>query len=220
MLVAASVHAQSPPVGTIITNRAIATYSDLGGNPSPPAEAQVSTRVSGGPNLKITNTAFPTLVEIGDNLSYTIRYLNDGNNTASNVSVVSQLSDEVSFISASNGGSYDVTTHKVTWVFSELLADNFGVVTVDSLVEEFSPGANSTDQPITNIATIDADNGIESNATALAFRGQGADFSILKIVDRQTTYPGGVLNYTINITNTGNDNGINTFIDDNPARRC
>ncbi|MEH6616809.1 MAG: hypothetical protein V7699_03125 [Porticoccus sp.] len=217
MFMTVSACAQSPPVGTIITNRAIATYSDLGGNPSPPAEAQVSTRVSGGPNLKITNTASPTLVEIGDTLSYTIRYLNDGNSTASNVSVVSQLSDEVSFISASGSGSYDAITHQVTWLFSEVLADNFGVLTIDSLVEDFSPGANSTAQPIINIATIDTvdtDIGAGNSATALAFRGQGADFSILKIVDRQTTFPGGILNYTINIANTGNENGTNTLIDD------
>jgi uncharacterized repeat protein (TIGR01451 family) len=213
-LVAVSVCAQSPPVGTIITNRAVATYSDLGGNPSPPVEAQVSNRVSGGPNLKITNAAIPTLVDIGDTLTYTIQYLNDGNLTASNVSLITQLSDDISFINASDGGSYNLTTHQVSWFFTEVPVNSFGVLTVEAEVEDFAVGANNTEQPIVSIATIDAGNDINDSAIALAYRGQGADFSILKVVDRQTTFPGGVLDYNINITNTGNDTATNTLIDD------
>ena len=57
----------------------------------------------GPPDLVLTMTATPNPVKAGDNLTYSIRFLNDGEGEASAVALTNPLPSGVSFVSAIPG---------------------------------------------------------------------------------------------------------------------
>ncbi|RKZ05276.1 hypothetical protein DRQ25_16525, partial [Candidatus Fermentibacteria bacterium] len=62
-------------------------------------------------------------VDVGSMFTYTICYDNQQNDFAvHNATIVDTLPENVSFISASDGGAYDASTHTVTWDIGTLLA--------------------------------------------------------------------------------------------------
>ncbi|MBI5404815.1 MAG: DUF11 domain-containing protein, partial [Candidatus Kerfeldbacteria bacterium] len=67
----------------------------------------------------------PETVNAGDQMTYTINWTVTGNTPVSNLIVTDNLPSNVSFVSASNGGSYDNNLHRVTWdLGTKIPADN------------------------------------------------------------------------------------------------
>lgn len=93
-----------------------------------------------------------------DYITYTISY--DANGTDVNdVNIVDHLPDEVYFISAPDGGSYDFLFHTVTWELGDLDFDESGSVTLTVKVSKLAE-PNGT---ITNLCEIeDEDNYISA----------------------------------------------------------
>jgi len=90
-------------------------------------------------------------VKPGDSITYTICYDNMRNPEVHNVTIVDDLPAEVSFVSATDGGTYDSATHTVTWDIGTIPAQTSQqcvqlVVKVDNAA---TPGIN-----ITNSVTI------------------------------------------------------------------
>ena len=93
-------------------------------------------------------------VNPGGNIKYTICYDNLQNPEVHNVTLVDDLPAEVSFVSATGGGTYDSVAHTVTWDIGTIPAGTPQqcvqlVVKVDASV---TPGTN-----ITNSVTISGD---------------------------------------------------------------
>ena len=95
-----------------------------------------------------------TCVYTGDNINYGICYDNSLNPfDVHNVTIVDTVPENVSFVSASGGGTYNSVTHTVTW--------NIGTVTAGApeacvtLVVRVNAGAENT--TLTNCGMIDSD---------------------------------------------------------------
>ena len=95
-----------------------------------------------------------TCVNPGDTITYTICYENINDYDVHNVMLVDTLPDEESFVSASDGGTYNAVSHTVTWYIGTLPAGApQKCVTLNVTVKPgTSPGTK-----IINYCTIDGD---------------------------------------------------------------
>jgi len=128
----------------VLVVSAIAMIGNASGQPPPPSPPV-------GPLSK--DDGVTTCVNPGDTITYTICYKNTNKYAVHNVMLVDTLPDEESFVSASDGGTYNAVSHTVTWHIGTLPAGAQGCVTLNVTVKpETSPGTT-----ITNSCTIDGD---------------------------------------------------------------
>jgi len=105
--------AASAPAGHEIVNTVNVTYSNLAGTLLGQASASVSTTVTGAPALRIVRLVASEPVTMGGPLIYTIEYQNVGSAPAIAVTLTDELSDYVTFVSASDNGVF-IIQFKVT----------------------------------------------------------------------------------------------------------
>jgi uncharacterized repeat protein (TIGR01451 family) len=82
-----------------------------------------------GTNLYISKQA-PASKDRGSTMTYTLHYHNFGDTAAQNVVLEDTLPAGVEFVSASDGGSYNPGTRKVTWNIGSVAANGHGYETV------------------------------------------------------------------------------------------
>ena len=82
-----------------------------------------------GTNLYLSKQA-PASKDRGSTMTYTLHYHNFGDTPAQNVVLEDTLPAEVEFISASDSGSYDSNTRKVTWNIGSVTPSGHGYETV------------------------------------------------------------------------------------------
>ena len=84
-----------------------------------------------GTNLYLSKQA-PASKDHGSTMMHTLYYHNFGDTAAQNVELEDTLPDKVDFISASDGGTYDLNTRKVTWNIGTVapLGHDYRTVTV------------------------------------------------------------------------------------------
>ena len=148
----------------------------------------------------ITTDVNGKLVGVGDELTYTIHWVNDalndqGQSVASAVTVTDVLPDGTEFVSASNGGSYDETTGRVTWSLGTQQAGATGDVTMTVRITEDAVHYDS----ISNTA------GIQLGENNPKYTNEVESFVPEKSVDdlqNNTAQVGEVLTYTISYLNT------------------
>jgi len=126
----------------------------------PPELVPLGTRGGGGSggggstgpvtDLAIDKSDNVDQVSPGGNIIYTLRITNNGPSDATGVVVVDGLPSSVSFVSATNGGTYDAGSHTVRWVLGGLAA---GVSTSVNVTVEVNESTSST---ITNTAMVAA----------------------------------------------------------------
>ena len=115
------------------------------------------------PDLKIAkadDVADGACVGVGGTVTYTISYDNTGDTDLTGVTIVDDLPSEVSFGSATGGGTYNSGTHQVTWSIGSVAEGVSGSVTLTAQVKS-SAAPGST---IINYATIDSN---ETNPTTV-----------------------------------------------------
>ncbi len=122
-----------------------------------------TTPVAAAPDLRITKTDGVEVVAAGSQLTYTLTVTNQGTQHATNVVVTDTIPDHTTFVSASNGGTYDPATRKVTWpTLANLNVGDTVTYTVTVTVgDPLAAGAIT----ITNQATVqdDGNNGTDLN---------------------------------------------------------
>jgi uncharacterized repeat protein (TIGR01451 family) len=92
----------------------------------------------------------PNSVEKGHQFAYTINYFNIEEGTAQNVVVVDNLPSQVTFVSASSGGTYSSSTHSVTWNLGTLSPFSSGSL----ILTVFVPSTTSVGTVLQNSASI------------------------------------------------------------------
>jgi uncharacterized repeat protein (TIGR01451 family) len=100
-------------------------------------------------DLAIEASASPASVNPGGNLTYTLRITNNGPSDSTGALVVDALPSAVSFVSATNGGTYDSSSHTVTWVIGALARGASTSVSVTVRVSNPAPAG-----PITNAVAV------------------------------------------------------------------
>jgi uncharacterized repeat protein (TIGR01451 family) len=110
----------------------------------------------GGSNRIVTDLAIDKSdssdpVHPGTNLIYTLQITNNGPSDSTGAVVLDALPSGVSFISATDGGTYDSGSHTVSWAIGTLAKDANASVSITVKVNESTPPGI-----ITNTATVDA----------------------------------------------------------------
>ncbi|PKN36891.1 MAG: hypothetical protein CVU62_12385 [Deltaproteobacteria bacterium HGW-Deltaproteobacteria-2] len=192
--------ALSPPAGTPIVNKATVQYGDANGNPLSTTSNEVSFPISGAPFLKLEKTADSDPVAPGAVFTYTLRYENTGNTSATGVTVVDTLPVNVTFQSASAGGIYSAATSTVTWNIGNLPSGTGAYLTVTVQVQaDLNAGAS-----IVNNASINSSEGITGTSTLTTTVGLGSNIVLEKSGAPSAVAPNGTINYSLSYRNIGN----------------
>jgi uncharacterized repeat protein (TIGR01451 family) len=195
------------PNGTIITN---GTYQIDSNETAATAGAAVTTTVDSLPTLSVSKTDAPDPVAAGANVTYTISYSNTGSATATSVAITDAVPANTTFVSATGGGT--LAAGVVTWNLGNLAPGASGSVTLT--VQAASPLANGT--VITNgTYAIDcAETAPVSGAAVTTTVTSAPILSVSKTDAPDPVAAGANITYTINYSNTGNENASNVVLTD------
>ena len=192
---------------TAVTTDPDATNND-GSNPG----AQVSTTIGDAADVLVTKTG-PATIGAGSEYSYTVTATNNGPSAAVDVVLTDALPVEVTYVSASNGGTESGGT--VTWPAVTLTNGQNVMYTVTVTAPGTSGTLNNVAQATATTLDPDATNNDGSNAAAQVSTiiGDAADVMVTKTgpatVSSVATYT-----YTITVTNNGPSTATGVVITD------
>lgn len=165
----------------------------------------------GAPRLTISKTADTLTTSPGDTLTYTITYSNDSPVETNNTQITDELPLGLTFVSATDGGSYDTNTGVITWDVGTLYpGDGPFTVSFTATVDDPYPAGGSI--PLVNTATIDSDDTDPASNDASVFIQ--LPLQLQKSADTDVLAPGGTVTFTIDYANTGNSTATNAVITD------
>ncbi|MHB8092504.1 MAG: DUF7507 domain-containing protein [Syntrophales bacterium] len=202
--------ALTPVPGTPIVNRAIVQFGDANGNSLSAVSNTTSTPISAAPRLHLEKTADSDPVAAGASLTYTLRYENNGNASATGVKVMDTLPIGLIFQSASAGGVYSASDRTVTWNIGASPSGNSGVLTVTVQVQ----AGLAVGTTITNTANISSVDGSTETVSLITKVGSGSNITFAKSVTPETVAPSGVITYSLTCRNSGNQDALQVLITD------
>ncbi|CAN5119180.1 hypothetical protein BH20ACT24_BH20ACT24_14740 [soil metagenome] len=109
-------------------------------------------RPPGDPVVTLTMTA-PATAAQNTNVGYSIGYTNLGPEPAANAKITDVLPSELTFVSASNGGTYNAATRTVTWSLGTVPVNVPGSVTLTATVNGTVPDGTAIFNQATFTAT-------------------------------------------------------------------
>ena len=178
--------------------------------------------VSGGsgPNcdadLCLEKSSDQASVIAGQALTYTLLVHNNGPLTAEDVVVTDDLPGGVTFALATPPPS---STSPLTWYVGSILSKTSQVITLTVQVDSGISGI------LTNTASVDSstpdpnpDNNKDEEQTDVVIRK--ADLRVAKFDDPDPANPGGMLTYTLWITNAGPSEATNVIVTDTLPAEC
>ncbi|HEV8201840.1 MAG TPA: fibronectin type III domain-containing protein [Candidatus Polarisedimenticolia bacterium] len=177
---------------------------------TPVTAATATTTVSSAPVLTISKTDGPDPVAAGANLTYTLNWSNTGNMNASGVVVTDTLPANTTFVSATASGTRSGSV--VTWNVGALNASAGG--SAQLVVKVNSPLANGT--TLTN-STYAIDSNETSPVAGGAVTTTVSSVPVLTISKTDGPDPvlaGANLTYTLNWSNTGNQDATSLVVTD------
>ncbi|WP_244304797.1 DUF11 domain-containing protein [Leucobacter viscericola] len=167
-------------------------------------------------SVKIEKTDGKTIVGAGESLTYDVTVTNTGADRATGVTATDVLPAGVTFVSATDGGSYDPALRRVTWNVGTLAAGAAQTVHVTVTVDaDVKPG-----QQIRNVAIIDTDQGCTDDPATPVNECEAVDIDetpairIVKTDNKETVVPGEALTYTLTVTNAGTVAADNVTVTD------
>ncbi|HMP41993.1 MAG TPA: hypothetical protein PKA05_16560, partial [Roseiflexaceae bacterium] len=191
--------ANAPVTVGSYTNIATAEAGTLGTLVSPPAEIGV-----GAPRLTINKAASSNAVSPGDPITYTISYANDSPVSVTGTVISDTLPIGLTFVSATNGGSYNAGTRTITWNAGNLAAGD-GPFSVSYSATITTPYPDAAAIPLLNTATIDSNETVPATASERIFVDAPRPvLAIQKSASSAIVAPGGQVVFTISYANTGN----------------
>ncbi|MDP7069312.1 MAG: DUF11 domain-containing protein, partial [Candidatus Peribacteraceae bacterium] len=156
--------------------------------------------------LDVTKEANRSTADIGDIIIYTLTVENISNFDADDTEIIDVLPDDVIFVSANAGGTYDSGTHTVLW---EIDIDAGDTETLTVTVE-VSIHVNDNDILYNEVCIINGDCADDTTRVVV----DDPTFSITKTDHRSTVEPGETLIYEIEVTNTSNVDAIDIVVTD------
>jgi uncharacterized repeat protein (TIGR01451 family) len=175
-------------------------------NTSPP----VTTTVTAVADVAVFKTG-PAVGIAGSNLTYTITVTNSGPSTATNVLISDQLPAGLAFVGAAPATA-TVLNNLVSWPALNLANNtqtNFTVIVVSADGGNFTNVAFATsDTPDPNPAN---NNGTLTNSQTFTTVTPLADVAVFKTGGTNVA-PGGTVNYTITVTNSGPSTASNVVV--------
>jgi uncharacterized repeat protein (TIGR01451 family) len=229
--------------GTQISNQGSVTAAEittpvLTDDPATPAtdDPTVVTVVSSpvfSTSQKTVTDVNGGLVEPGDTLAYTLTIVNTGTSLADNVTVADVLDQNITFVSAGQGGTYNAATGTITWngattpALVQLGVGAASAVTLTFQATVVSPIVNGTqicNQGLVQSAEVTTPQQTDNPQTPPA--GDPTCVTVFSAPDLSGTTktvtdangapvrPGDTLTWTITLTNTGNAPAENVVVTD------
>lgn len=164
------------------------------------------------PRVTIVKDDHKQIVKPGEELTYDLTVANKSTLAdATGVVVTDTLPKELTFGSASDGGTYDQDTHTVTWQLGTLAKDTTKVVHVTATVAKATPSGST----ITNGATVDTDQGcIVKEDCETTDIDHTPDVSIHKDDHRSVLAVDGKTTYDLSVTNKAKWDSTGTVVTD------
>lgn len=200
--------AKAPTTIGTYNNGATATTS-FGVLTSAPVEVAV-----GAPRLTLAKSSSVTSAAPGSSYSYTITYANDASVSATNTVISDVLPAGISFVSASNGGSYNSSNRTVTWNVGTLPSGE-GPFSVTLSVSVDDPYPASAPLNLVNTATITSSQTSPASAAATTLiTAPRPNLVLQKSANVGTVAPGGQVSFVLRYANTGNSAATNVVLSD------
>lgn len=200
---------QAPNADVIVTNTATVSANENDTDTSDNTAIEETEVDAGGTpveelaDLSIRKSDNPDPVAVDGQIVYTLRITNNGPDEATNVRVVDELPTQVTFVSASHGGCVH-ETGTVVCTIPSLAAG--GVLTITITVEADTAGTASNNVAVSPGPQRDPNPG-NNTATEQTTIGGGqvpvADLRLTKTDAPDPVAVGGVLTYTLVVTNDG-----------------
>ena len=158
------------------------------------------------PVLEINKTGAPDPVQPGGTLNYSISVHNEGNATATNITVTETYDENVTFVGAVPAPSLD----NDTWVFATLNVSETKWINISVYVN--ASVLNGT--VLHNIVNVTCDEGVTDSDTedTTVFVAPVPVLEINKTDALDPVQPGSTLNYSIAVNNTGNATATNVTV--------
>ncbi len=177
---------------------------------------QAPSKMVPQPNMKIYRVVEDSVscAYTGDVITYHLDYRNYGSVDAKGVKIVEYVPDDFVFVSATNGGVYDATSHTVTWTVGTVpgfqtdgLDVTKGRVSYDVKIGPEASGRYCTTAEITCSNGLGWTSNEYPNAITPTMQRNCVDvikrsLLIEKTADREQANPGAIVNYTINFENS------------------
>ncbi len=167
-------------------------------------------------SVKIEKTDNKQSVAPGETLTYDVTVTNTGADAVTNVVAVDSLPAGVTYVSATDAGTYDSAARTVTWNVGSVAAGAVKVVHVTVTVNaDVLPG-----QKIENLATVTTDQGCTDDPATPADECRTIDIdevpslSIVKDDRRQVVAPGQAVTYDVSVTNNGTVDATDVQVSD------
>ncbi|MFA7247321.1 MAG: hypothetical protein WC169_09140, partial [Dehalococcoidia bacterium] len=204
--------------GTPLSNGAMVTWQDGSGNSYGPANSALTTTIYTTPQLTITKEG-PDEATVGSYITFTGTITNEGGMSAENAVLVDYLPTGLTFVSSSHSAVYDPVAHTVTWnlgsIPSGVSLPGWITVQVDAAVANGSRRIN--DFAVTWQDGSGTGYG-PASATKEVICYTHPTLSISKS-GPETGSPGGILTFTIDVTNSGGLSAQNvTLVDALPDK--
>ncbi|GEM_PF-2084225 len=193
-----------PGTTNFITNTAMATTDGI------TATAQDGDPITAAPLLTLSKSNDVTTVTPGSTLIYRLVITNSGDQLAAGIVLTDTLPDHTDFVLASHDGTEE--NDVVTWPAFDLPGG--GVSTTRLLVVNVDNPLPAGVTTIANTAALHDNSGLTANAPDVDNVDANPNFILTKTSAVTTTTPGETLNYTITITNTGNQDATGVIISD------
>ncbi len=193
---------------------------------------QVELEIKASADLELTKTVFPTSVNAGDEVTFTLSIFNNDTNVtnadATGVSVVDIIPDGYTLVpgSVTNDGVYNAGNISITWSNLDITNGAILNLTYDVIVNATgsynntaqitaSDQLDSDSDPSTDDTTDDGGDGIpddDEDSTQVTI--QSADLDLSKLVAPTTANVGDLVVFTLTVTNTGPDDATNVVVTD------
>ncbi len=158
--------------------------------------------------LSVNKVADQTNYNVGNTVIYDIGVFNSGPDAATNVLVSDTLPNELTFVSATNGGVWDPNTRTITWNIANLAANDGLSLSVTATVNAGTQGTNPQ-----NTVTVTSDQGSTDQHTAI-IHINNAILEIFKTTDQANYNVGDNVVYNITVDNEGPDQATNVVVTD------
>jgi uncharacterized repeat protein (TIGR01451 family)/MYXO-CTERM domain-containing protein len=185
------------PDGTSLTDTA-----SLSATGATTATATTKVTVSNA-LLSLTSASAPNPVAAGAQLTVTLGYANTGSGAAAAATITDLIPANTTFVSASNGGTYDATSHQVTFSLGALAMGAAGTGSVSYIVRVATPLGNAT--ALTDMASFSATNNSAVTATSTANVSSAPSLTFTDAPAPSPVAADSVLIYTFSYANSGSD---------------
>ncbi len=187
---------------TTLTNEATISTTTAGELDPSDNTATDTTNVFAELALDIAKQGAPEPVDAGNDLTYTVDWSLTGNAFAHDLLIVDSLPEDVSFVSASDGGVYNLAANTVTWYLGSKVAPvKDGSYTV--VVNVPAPQYNGT--KLVNTVVISDKAGDKADALWISTVRSSHELVIEKLANPEPVDAGSDLTYTVNWAVTGNE---------------